>query len=191
MELAREAERLGHAEELRTGADTAHRLLSDPDSFDGDDVVGRIARAGDEIARLVEHDPQLADLHRRLSEVGVLASEVAGELSGYAADIEADPARLGATQERRAALNELVRRYGEDIAAVLRHRDTSQQRLLGLHGADERTEELTQRVADAVERLSSGATALTAARTTAAERLSSAVEGSSPTSVWPRPRLRW
>lgn len=176
VELAREAERLGHAEELRTGADTAHRLLSDPDSFDGDDVVGRVARAAGELERLADHDPQLSDLHRRLAEVGVLAAELATELSGYAADIEADPARLGAVEERRAALHELTRRYGDDIAAVLRHRDASRERLQGLLGADERIEALTAQVAEAEQQLAEAATRLTEARTAAAAELSRAVE---------------
>ncbi|HBO53685.1 DNA repair protein RecN [Janibacter terrae] len=175
-ELAQESERLGHAEDLRSGAGTAHRLLSDPDSFDGDDVVGRVARAGEELERLVAHDASLADLRRRLTEIGVLASEVAADLSAYTADIESDPARMGAVQERRAALHELTRRYGEDIDAVLRHRDQARERLLGLHGADERTEELTRRVAEAATRLTVRAAALTAARTEAAGRLATTVE---------------
>lgn len=175
-DLAHEAERLGHAEELRTGADTAHRLLSDPDSFDGDDVVGRLARAADEVTRLAEHDPQLAQLQQRLAEVGVLTSELAADLSAYAADIEADPARLATTQSRVAALRELTRRYGDDIEAVLRHRDEARQRLLGLQGADERIEELSALVSQWQERLGAGAVRLTAARTAAAQRLGTAVE---------------
>lgn len=176
-ELAREAEVLGNAEDLQVGADRAHRLLSDPDSFSGDDAVGRIARAGDELTRLVEHDPRLADVHRRLGELGVLAADVAGELSGYAADIEADPSRLGVVQERRAALTDLVRRYGEDITAVLAHRDAARERLLALEGADERIEELTSRVADLVRNLGTAVDRLTSARTAAAALLSETVEG--------------
>ncbi|CAM4116343.1 DNA repair protein RecN [Janibacter anophelis] len=175
-DLAHEAERLGHAEELRTGADTAHRLLSDPDSFDGDDVVGRLARAADEVTRLAEHDPQLAQLQQRLAEVGMLTSELAADLSAYAADIEADPARLATTQSRVAALRELTRRYGDDVEAVLRHRDEARQRLLGLQGADERIEELSALVSQWQERLGADAVRLTAARTAAAQRLGTAVE---------------
>ncbi|WEV79285.1 DNA repair protein RecN [Janibacter cremeus] len=177
VELAGEAEVLGNAEELRVGADRAHRLLSDPDSFGGDDVVGRIALAGDELSRLVEHDPRLAEAHRRLGELGVLAADVAAELSAYAADIEADPARLAAVQERRAALNDLTRRYGEDATAVLAHRDAARQRLLALEGADERIEELTARVEDLVGELGPALEQLTAARTSAAADLSATVEG--------------
>ncbi|NYF99523.1 DNA repair protein RecN [Janibacter cremeus] len=176
-ELAGEAEVLGNAEDLRVGADLAHRLLSDPDSFSGDDVVGRIARAGDELSRIVGHDPRLAEVHRRLGELGVLAADVAGELSAYAADVEADPARLGVVQERRAALTDLTRRYGEDTAAVLAHRDTSRQRLLTLEGADERIEELTGRVDDLAKDLGAALERLTAARAAAAATLAETVEG--------------
>ncbi|WP_435198784.1 DNA repair protein RecN [Janibacter sp. GS2] len=177
VELSRESELLGHAEDLRTGADAAHRLLSDPDNFAGDDAVGRIARAGDELRRLTEHDPRLDDLHRRLSEVGILASDLAGELSGYAADIEADPARLSVVEQRRAALTDLTRRYGDDINAVLEHRDTARQRLLTLEGADERIEALTARVDEVAGALSAAVSRLTAARTVAAAQLASSVEG--------------
>lgn len=176
VELAAEAQRLGHAEELRTGADSAHRLLSDPDSFAGDDVVGRIARAADEIGRIAEHDPELADVQRRLGEVGVLAADLATDLSAYAADVEADPTRLAGVQSRIAALRELTRRYGDDISAVLAHRDESRQRLLRLQGADERIEELTEQVAASAALLAERVVALTHARTEAAERLSAAVE---------------
>lgn len=176
VELARESERLGHAEDLRAGAEAAHQLMSDPDSFAGDDVVGRIARAGEGMARLVEHDPRLEELHGRLGELGVLASDLAGELSGYAADIEADPERLGEVEHRRAALTDLTRRYGEDIAAVLAHRDDARAQLLSLEGADERAEELTAHVRETARRLGEALDHLTAARTAAAADLASAVE---------------
>lgn len=176
VELAHEAELLGHAEDLRTGAELAHRLLSDPESFTGDDAVGRIARAGEELDRLVDHDPRLAEIHRRLQEVGVLAADLAGELSGYAADIEADPTRLAAVQERRAALIDLTRRYGEDTTAVLAHRDGARARLAALEGADERIEELTARVDELTTRLASEVDRLTDARVQAAARLAQTVE---------------
>ncbi|HIZ99177.1 MAG TPA: DNA repair protein RecN [Candidatus Janibacter merdipullorum] len=176
-DLARESELLGHAEDLRTGAEVAHGLLSDPESFSGDDAVGRIARAGEELSRLTDHDPRLAELHQRLGEVGVLVADLAGELSAYAADIEADPARLGVVEQRRAALTDLTRRYGEDIAAVLAHRHGARERLQTLEGADERIEELTARVDTLAGALAGAVDDLTAARTAAAGRLAETVEG--------------
>lgn len=46
-------------------------------------------------------------------------ADVAGELASYADGLDADPLRLAAVEERRAALNHLTRKYGQDIAAVL------------------------------------------------------------------------
>ena len=111
-----------------------------------------------------------------LGEVGVLAADLATDLSAYAADVEADPTRLAGVQSRIAALRELTRRYGDDISAVLAHRDESRQRLLRLQGADERIEELTEQVAASAALLAERVVALTHARTEAAERLSAAVE---------------
>ena len=174
-ELAAEEERLGHAEELATAAELGHRLLSDPDSLDGDDVVGRLARAGEQLGRIAEHDRALGELQQRLGEIGVLAADLAGELSGYAADIEVDPARLAAVQERRARLTGLTRRYGEDVAAVLAHRDAAREELAELEGADERVAELDEEVDQLQRRLLEVLQQLTAAREAAAERLSAVV----------------
>src|SRR5205085_2230083 len=68
------------------------------------------------------HDAALAGLGDRLSEASYLISDVAGELASYTDSLDADPARLAAVQERRAALGRLVRAYGAaagDVAAVL------------------------------------------------------------------------
>ena len=42
---------------------------------------------------------------------------MAGELASYTESLDADPARLAAVQERRAALNRLVRADGGRAAA--------------------------------------------------------------------------
>ena len=68
---------------------------------------------------------------------------MAGELAGYADDLDADPLRLAAVEERRAALTQLTRKYGEDIAAVLAWSEESAARLTELEGDDDRIGELT------------------------------------------------
>ena len=68
---------------------------------------------------------------------------MAGELAGYADDLDADPLRLAAVEERRAALTALTRKYGEDIAAVLAWAQESAARLTELDGDDDRIGELT------------------------------------------------
>ncbi len=49
----------------------------------------------------------------------MIASELAAELSSYAAAVDDDPWRLAAAQERRAELNRLCRPHGTDVDGVL------------------------------------------------------------------------
>ncbi|NEA06613.1 DNA repair protein RecN, partial [Streptomyces sp. SID10116] len=89
------------------------------------------------------HDPALSALADRLGEIGILLGDVAGELAGYADDLDADPLRLAAVEERRAALTQLTRKYGEDIDAVLAWAEEGAARLTELEGDDDRLGELT------------------------------------------------
>ncbi|MEU7040078.1 DNA repair protein RecN [Streptomyces varsoviensis] len=175
-ELAAEAERLGHAESLASAAAVAHAALAgnpeDPEGVDATTLTGGAHRA---LEAVRAHDPALAALADRLGEVGILLADVAGELAGYADNLDADPLRLAAVEERRAALTALTRKYGEDIAAVLAWAEESAARLTELEGDDDRIAELTGERDALRAELGALAQALTDARTEAAERFAGAV----------------
>ncbi|GGO24672.1 DNA repair protein RecN [Microbispora rosea subsp. aerata] len=178
VELKEEAERLSHADALRTAATTAHAaLLGDPMSGaqDMQDAVSLLGHARAAVESVRDFDPTLAGLADRLAEAGYLVSDVATELAAYAESVEADPVRLAAVQERRAALNGLMRKYGEDVSAVLAWAQRAAERLAELEGDDERIEELTREHGELTERLRELAGELTAIRTAAAERFGRAV----------------
>ena len=112
--LRAEEERLANADSLHAGATTAHEaLLGDPtagnDGVDAVTLLGHARRALDAVRR---HDTEIDGVAARLSEAAYLVSEVAGELASYIQGIDADPARLAAVQERRAALARVIRLYG-------------------------------------------------------------------------------
>ncbi|GII51623.1 DNA repair protein RecN [Planotetraspora thailandica] len=177
-ELKEEAERLSHADALRTAATTAHTaLLGDPmSSTDGvHDAVSLVGLAKSAVEAVREYDPALAGLADRLAEAGYLISDVATELAAYAESVDADPARLAAVQERRSILTGLTRKYGEDVSAVLAWAQQAAQRLGELDGDDERIEELTAEHTELTERLKELAADLTAIRSGAAERFAEAV----------------
>ncbi|MBN3930226.1 DNA repair protein RecN [Streptomyces verrucosisporus] len=175
-ELAAEAERLGHAEALASAAATAHGALAgdpaDPESVDAGALVAGAQRA---LEAVRSHDPALAALADRLGEVGILLADVAGELAGYADDLDADPARLAAVEERRAVLSHLTRKYGEDTAAVLAWAEESATRLAELEGDDDRIGELAAERDVLRAELAALAQRLTQARTEAAKRFADAV----------------
>ncbi|WP_030624466.1 DNA repair protein RecN [Streptomyces sclerotialus] len=176
VELAAEAERLGHAEALASAASAAHGALAgDPADPEGVDATTLVAGAHRALEAVRSHDPALAGLTDRLGEIGILMSDVAGELASYADGLDADPLRLAAVEERRAALTGLTRKYGEDIAAVLAWAEESAARLAELEGDDDRIGELTAERDALRAELGELAQALTDARVASAERFAAAV----------------
>ncbi|AWI28613.1 DNA repair protein RecN [Streptomyces tirandamycinicus] len=176
VELAAEAERLGHAEALASAASVAHAALAgNPEDPEGVDAATLVAGAGRALDAVRAHDPALAALADRMGEISILLADVAGELAGYADDLDADPLRLAAVEERRSALGGLTRKYGEDIAAVLAWAEDGAARLTELEGDDDRIGELTAERDALRTELSGLAQALTDARTAAAARFAEAV----------------
>ncbi|MDX2816394.1 DNA repair protein RecN [Streptomyces sp. PA03-5A] len=175
-DLAAEAERLGHAEALASAATQAHAALAgNPEDPEGVDAGMLVAGAQRALEAVRSHDPALAALSDRIGEIGILLGDVAGELAGYADDLDADPRRLAVVEERRAVLAHLTRKYGESIDAVLAWAEQGAARLGELEGDDERIGELTgERDALRLE-LGDLAQALTDARGEAADRFAAAV----------------
>jgi DNA repair protein RecN (Recombination protein N) len=138
--LAAEESRLGFSDTLRTAAEQARECLSSEDG--GPDALGTVSAARKLLDGVREHDPEAATLADRLAEVSYLLSDVAADVSSYAAGLDTDPARLAAVSERRAALTGLTRKYGETIDEVLSWAQTAANRLLELDNTDERIETL-------------------------------------------------
>ena len=176
-ELTADEERLAHADALRTAATTAHEaLLGDPSAaVAAADAAGLLGAARNALEAVRDHDAALAALADRVAEANYLVSDVGTELAAYAESVEADPARLAAVQERRAALTGLTRKYGETIADVLAWSERSARRLTELEGDDERIDELRAEHDELTEHLEELAGKLTEVRTAAAERFSAAV----------------
>jgi DNA repair protein RecN (Recombination protein N) len=112
--LRAEEERLANADSLHAGATTAHEaLLGDPTAGnEGMDAVTLLSQARRALDAVRRHDTEIDGVATRLSDAAYLVSEVAGELASYIQGIDADPARLAAVQDRRAALARVIRLYG-------------------------------------------------------------------------------
>lgn len=193
VELAAEAERLGHAEALASAASVAHAALAgnpeDPEAVDATTLVGGAGRALDAVRA---HDPALAGLAERMGEISILLADVAGELAGYADNLDADPLRLAAVEERRASLTSLTRKYGvygKDIDGVLVWAEESTARLAELEGDDERIGELTAERDALRAELSGLAQALTDARSAAAALFAEAVTAELASLAMPHARV--
>jgi DNA repair protein RecN (Recombination protein N) len=179
IELASEAERLGHAEALASAATAGHAALAgNPEDPEGVDATTLVAGAHRALEAVRSHDPALSTLADRIGEIAILLGDVAGELAGYADDLDADPLRLAAVEERRAALTQLTRKYaadGEGISAVLDWAAQGAARLTELDSDDDRIGGLTAERDALRGELGQFAQTLTNARSEAATLFGAAV----------------
>jgi DNA repair protein RecN (Recombination protein N) len=174
--LDREAERLGNADALRSAADIAHAaLLGEPAGDTGADVLSLVAVARRALEQARPHDPALGQLADRLVEVAALAADAGADLATYADGIDADPLRLAAVEERRAALKGLTRKYGGTVDEVLAWADVASRRLAGLEGDGDRGAALEAEREQLRRDLAARAAELSAARVEAAQRFGAAV----------------
>nr|WP_154924300.1 DNA repair protein RecN [Microbacterium testaceum] len=172
-ELARRAERLANAEELRLAAVTAHTALSNDDGTP--DVVALLAEARRALERIADSDEALAVIGEQVADLGYRATDAAVALSGYLADLdESGPHELAAVDERRGVLAGLVRTHGS-VDAAIALLETGSARLVELDDDGDRVERLQIQRDAAADELDARAEALTAARRDAAERLGAAV----------------
>ena len=174
--LRAEAQRLSHAEGLQQAAATANLLLSgDSEGGGGADVVGLVGEARRALEGGGEHDPLLVQLAARAAEIGYLVDDLATECASYAASVESDPARLSAVEDRRAALTQLIRGYGEDVDEALAWAQRASVRLYELDGDGGALDELAAERDALRVTLGEQAAKLSQLRGTAAVKLSKAV----------------
>ncbi|WP_412736101.1 DNA repair protein RecN [Krasilnikovia sp. MM14-A1259] len=176
-ELRAEAQRLEHAEGLRTAAALAAQALAGgveavDDTPDATQLLGTARRT---LSAQSGVDPVLGDLAARLEEVATLVGDVSSELSAYLAALDADPARLSAVHERRAALRALTRKYADDVDGVIAWAEHARARLAALDTSDELLEELDRERLRLEATVGELAVRLTAARQQAAGRFADLV----------------
>jgi len=186
--LADEEQRLGHADTLRTAAESAREALSSDEG--NPDALAAVAAARTLLDAVRDHDHAAGELADRVGEITYLLSDVAADVASYAGGIETDPARLAAVSERRAALTALTRKYGETVEEVLAWAETSAARLAELDDTDDRVSRLRDRCTDLRARLSPAAAALSQARTESASRLSEELTGELALLAMPHAVLR-
>jgi DNA repair protein RecN (Recombination protein N) len=175
LSLADEERRLGHADTLRTAAESAREALSSDEG--NPDALAAVAAARTLLDGVREHDLATGELADRVAEITYLLSDVAADVASYADGLETDPSRLAAVSERRAALTTLTRKYGETAEEVLAWAAASAGRLAELDDTDDRITRLREKGDDLRARLGPAAAELSAARTASAATLSAELTG--------------
>ena len=174
IELASQAERLTHSEELRIAAAEAHEFLSS--EIDSDDAIALVGKARRVLEQASAHDPELGKIAETLRELGFQLGEQAATISGYLASQEAGgAAELERIQQRRAELSSAMKKYGPTLDDVIVFFENAGKRLLDLDSSDEQIEKLGQECDGLFAQVQDLAGQVTAVRKHAAIRLEQAV----------------
>jgi DNA repair protein RecN (Recombination protein N) len=156
------ADATGHRE---TGAAVHEALAADGGARDA--LAGALSALGTR-APFREAAERLAALLTELDDV-------VGEVRDVTDGIDEDPEQLAAVRARRQLLRDLCRKYGEDVAEVVRYRDEAAARLAELEDHDHRAGLIDAERDDAAREEAAAARVVGAARRAAAPRLGEAV----------------
>ena len=177
-ELKAEMVKLMNVKALRIASATALTALSGSEYSSGEEanVMGLLDAARSALQGQASVDEELAALEARVNELMILTTDIASDLSSYAASLDVEgPERLAQVQTRRAQLATLMRKYGADIAEVLEWAEESRARLDTLVDDPQRQETLETELVQLRKVLGEQAEELTNLRRAAAQKLADAV----------------
>lgn len=177
-ELKAEMVKLMNVEALRIASATALTALSGSEYSSGEEanVMGLLDAARGALQGQASADEEFAALEARINELMILTTDIASDLSSYAASLDVEgPERLAQVQTRRAQLATLMRKYGADIAEVLEWAEGSRTRLDTLVDDPQRQETLETELVQLRKVLGEQAEELTNLRRAAAQKLADAV----------------
>ena len=173
--LAETAAKLTHAEDIRLAVSAAHEALSS-EAYEASDAIDALGSARRSLEHVSMHDGKLAELVEALRLIGSQVTDVAAELSGYLASIESNTAlELEQVQERRSAINVLIKRYGPTLQDVFDLERKAKFELENIDISDEGIRSLEANVVTARAEAASFADQLSALRSEGATALASAV----------------
>lgn len=170
-ELLAERARLQNAERLAMLASDVLMLLEGEELG----VLDGIRRASvrlDELGRLDSTQESLAE---QLREALYVLQDVARSVRAYAEELEADPERLTAIEDRIDTIRRLKRKYGDTIEAILDYADRARRELASLESSEELLGELEARLVHLARDIVQLATELSQRRRQAARVLEEAM----------------
>ena len=171
-ELVRhERQRLVHAHRLRELAHEAYVELQE----DEQSVLTRLGRIERTLAELAQTDLAMSDCEQAAKDSAIQLKELAGRLRDYAERLEADPDRLAVVEDRVDLIQQLKKKYGGSVEAILATGRRVQEELQLLDNREERTAELTVRLDESARRLRTLSQQLSKKRMDAAKRMTSLV----------------
>jgi len=180
-----DGERLGEERALLLNAERLAEALNAAAAELGGEGRGAAERAVAAAQRALERvadkaggrlAPLLATLDRAAAEI----AEAQVQLGSISADLDTEPGRLAAIEERYFALKDLARKHGCEVGELSALRRAFAERLHALDGGEDRLRGLGEAAEAARHAYLESAEALSAARAAASGRLQEAVQAELP-----------
>ncbi|HVN54821.1 MAG TPA: DNA repair protein RecN [Anaerolineaceae bacterium] len=174
-ELHQDRTRLANAENLANLAQAVLTALDEgsPESPSASDLLGEVVRSLNSLAHI---DPSRADLVQQAELAMETLADVSRELHRYQEQIEFNPKRLDQIEDRLDLIQNLKRKYGGSIEAILVYGEDARRQLDTIAHASERIAELEEEEKRLLEQIARQGLVLSEKRREAAERLAKGVE---------------
>jgi len=173
--LRAERTRLANAEGIASLVQEAVQLLDEgtPESPGVSDLIGQVTSLLNSLIRL---DPQQEKLSERSQNALDELTDLASTLRDYLETIEFNPKRLDQVEERLNLIQNMKRKYGENIAEVLRFVEQAKKQQDSITHASERIIDLESDENELLIKLAKFGELLSAQRHAAATKLETALE---------------
>ena len=171
-ELKSTRNKLKHAGQIREGLQKSQSLLNN----EGGSIIESLGQVLKELESVQNIDSGLAGLVEQSRSAFYELEDVVDSLRNYDQSLEFNPSRLEEIEDRLAEINELKRKYGNDIVEILRRREEIDKELEQLTSNEENMKALQDDLKKKETVLSKLGIQLAEKREAAAKNLSRSVE---------------
>ncbi len=160
-----------HGEAIARGAASLREALTQ----EGAGARDTVAVALQEARGLARLDPRFEPLADRLAGLEAELADVADETRRLSESVDHDPRAVAELDARLGVIHGLIRRYGDDEAAVIAHGERASVEAERLRGLDEERARRQREDAERLAEVATAAAALSTARRSAGMALATAV----------------
>lgn len=148
--LKAELKRLSSFETIRQSLNRVSGCLSDEEGS----IIEKLRIVEKELGALEVLDSETESFGKQAQNIFYEAEDLAEKISSYAYSIEFNPERLSEAEDRFAEINELKRKYGNDVGIILAYKEEINEELETLSSSQEEAESLNSKRSELEKSLS-------------------------------------
>lgn len=155
---------------IQSANEVIYILQDDPKS-----ILNQFSKMKKSLDKLLNLDNSLQEAVQLIGNAEIELKEASYTFSHYQAKLENNPQRTQKLEKRLSQINQLKKRYGNDVASMLEYLQTAKTKLHTLENSDSTKEDLQEKILSTQNDLNAKAAALTAKRQNTARHLSAAL----------------